>query len=63
MRIQGDYNAARTRSFALRFEKCNEPEGSELKCKTDDEIMDWLRRKFILVVYNQRRFRLESFNT
>ena len=52
MRIQGDYNAARTRSFVLLFNKCNEPEGSSLVCKSDDEIKEWLQRKFILIMYN-----------
>ena len=52
MRIQGDYNAARTRSFVLLFEKCDEPEGSPIKCKSDAEIKEWLQRKFILLMYN-----------
>ena len=42
IRIQGDYNAARTRSFVLLFEKCVETADSPIKCKTDKEIMEWL---------------------
>ena len=60
--IQGDYNTARTRSLVLVFEKCDEPDGSSLVCKSDTEIKTWLQRKFILVLYNQKRFRLEAFN-
>ena len=63
LRIQGDYNSQKARSLVIVFDKCNEPEGSPIKCKSDTEIKSWLRRKFILLVYNQRRFRLEKFDS
>ena len=49
--------------MVIVFDKCNEPVDSPIKCKSDTEIEKWLKRKFILVVYNQRRFRLEKFNS
>ena len=45
------------------FDKCNEPANSPIKCKSDADIVKWLKRKFILIVYNQRRFRLEKFDS
>ena len=63
LRIQGDYNSQKARSLVIVFDKCNEPQGSPIKCKSDTEIKSWLRRKFILLVYNQRRFRLEKFDS
>ena len=42
LRMQGDYNAARTRSFVIQFEKCVPTEGSDVVCKSDQEIKEWL---------------------
>ena len=69
--IHGDYNAACTRSLVFQFEKCRNQtdstaaNGAEtaVTCKSDEEIYSWLQRKFILLKYNQRRFRLETFDS
>ena len=61
LRIQGDYNSARTRSLVLEFDKCQETPENPIKCKSDDEILQWLRRKFILIYSNGRRFQMEEF--
>ena len=31
------------------------------ECKSEREIRDWLKRKYILLIYNQIRFDTESF--
>ena len=62
LRIQGDYNAARTRSLVLQFEMCTQTPDSPVKCKSKQEIKEWLQRKFIVTYVNQRRFRLEAFD-
>jgi len=58
--MQGDYNSAKTRSIVLSFEKCNQ-EGRERLCKSESEILKWLRQKYILTYANQRRFVIENF--
>lgn len=60
MQIHGDYNSASVRNFVIQFEKC-EP-GKGVECKSDQEILRWLQRKFILTYANQRRFILEKFD-
>lgn len=62
MSIQGDFNSWKAQSIALRFEKCEPKEGSDVICKSNEEIMKWLQRKFIVTMTNQRRFRLEEFS-
>ena len=51
VRMQGDYNSAVTRSIVIEFEKCNQ-EGRDRPCKSNEEILRWLRRKFILTYAN-----------
>ena len=58
MRLQGDYNAAKTRSIVIEFQKCEK----KAYCKSDTEIKDWLKRKFILTYTNRKRFQIEEFN-
>ena len=43
--------------FTIRFRMC---EGSEL-CKSEAEVRDWLRRKFIVVLYNRISFQTDKF--
>ena len=59
--MQGDYNSVRHRSFFLGFEMCQSTKENPIECKTDEEIYDWLKRKFIFSVVNTRRFVLEEF--
>lgn len=50
-----------TRSFVLLFERCRNDTFSGV-CKSDEEITVWLRRKFVVVVWNQIRFSTRVFN-
>ena len=55
--VQGDYNSAKTRSFVLLFEKCNnDTYTGPGTCKSEDEIKTWLARKFIFIALNNVRF-------
>ena len=45
--IQGDYNSAKAQQFSFSFKMC-EGEG----CKTKEEIIEWLRGKYIVMLYN-----------
>ena len=49
--LQGDYNSVRTRTFMVQFEKCN-PSTSAVNCKSETQIKDWLRDKYILTFKN-----------
>ena len=44
----------------IQFEKCDPTLRST--CKDEDEILRWLRRKFILTYTNQRRFRIQNYD-
>ena len=61
IRMQGDYNSVRHRSFFLGFDMCQSTDENPIECKSDEEIYDWLKRKFIFSVVNTRRFVLEEF--
>ena len=56
MRVQGDYNSSKARHLQIRFEKCEQEREDELKtgvrCKADEEIKEWLKRKFIITYAN-----------
>ena len=58
LEVQGDYNSPTTRSFVLLFEKCSSENDNfkDVQCKSDDEIKQWLARKFILILQNNERF-------
>lgn len=51
LNIQGDYNSLTTRSFVLLFERCRNDTFTGV-CKSDEEITVWLRRKFVVVLWN-----------
>ena len=52
--MTGDYNSDIAESINIQLKKCD----SELRtdCKSEEEITQWLRRKFIIVVTNNERF-------
>ena len=45
----------------LSFEMCTSTEENPIDCKTDEEIYDFLKRKFVFTVMNTRRFVLEEY--
>ena len=57
--VQGDYNSDKARHLKIMFEKCDSEtidESTYGPCKSDEEISDWLKRKFIVILENQTRF-------
>ena len=54
LEIQGDYNSVKARHLKLMFEKCDST--VTWGCKSDTEITDWLKRKFIVILENTSRF-------
>ena len=45
----------------LEFKKCEQTTDNPITCKSDQEIKDWLKQKYILTYSNGRRFALEEF--
>ena len=59
--ITGNYNTDKANNIMIVFEKCN----SEIlgrSCKTDIEIDEWLKFKYIVVLENERFFVQDKFD-
>ena len=59
--IIGNYNTDKANNIMIVFEKCNS-EALGRACKTDDEINDWLRFKYIVALENERFFVQDKFD-
>ena len=51
MKIWGDFNSAKAMQLQIKFQMC-----VGTGCKSEQEIKKWLRDKYIVVIYNERRF-------
>ena len=47
--LQGDFQSDITSIFKITLETCDR---EMRQCKSDDEITEWLRRKYIIVLAN-----------
>ena len=58
MYISGSYNSDKARLMNIQLVRCSEEDEEELgiKCKSSEEITTFMRNKFFLMLYNQRRF-------
>ena len=52
MRINGDFNSAEARLLDIKLVKCH----GHSYCKSDEEITNFLKDKFLLLLYNKIRF-------
>ena len=63
--IHGDYNTSMSKNIIIQFEKCDQEkrtlEGDPRACKSNDEILRWLRQKYLLIYYNLRRFKIGDY--
>ena len=48
MIIWGDYNSKKAQQISIKFKMC-EGDG----CESEDNIKEWLKGKFIVLLYNQ----------
>ena len=46
--LWGDYNSARTQQLEISFQMCQD----DPECKTEAEVREWLKRKYILLLFN-----------
>ena len=53
--VQGKYDASAARNLMIIVQKCD-PKTSNVTCKSEAFISEWLKYKFILIVSNQRKF-------
>ena len=60
LELQGDFNSEKGRTLKLTFEKCDRNVLGEY-CHTEEEIAEWLQRKFIVILENQARFLNEDY--
>ena len=57
--VHGDYNSHTVSHFQIHLVKCDPDQRTT--CKSEEEITEWLKRKFIIVVNNQRRFNQHEY--
>ena len=57
--ISGNYQSLKASHLQIQLQKCDNLTRSD--CKSDEEITQWLRRKFIVVVNNSDRFNQEDY--
>ena len=50
--LWGSYNSSRAQLLSIKFRMC---EGEDY-CESVDNIRKWLRRKWIVLLYNEKRF-------
>ena len=57
MSFQGNYNSADAKLFKLAITKCKD----RPDCKSEQEITEFLKGKYIGIYYNQKRFDARRF--
>ena len=54
MWVRGSFDSESARLISIRLNRCVESETQ--KCKSDEEITQFFRNKFLVFLYNERRF-------
>lgn len=55
LKLWGNYDTSNARNLMIVFEKCNNATSLSI-CKSDAEINEWMRYKYILTYVNQKKF-------
>mmetsp|Transcript_10769 Transcript_10769/g.13475 ORF Transcript_10769/g.13475 Transcript_10769/m.13475 type:complete len:260 (+) Transcript_10769:65-844(+) len=55
--IWGDYNSAKAMQLSVKFHMCS----GHSYCKSKDEIREWISGLYIVLLYNNIRFKSESY--
>lgn len=64
MKIYGDYNSDKARILQMQLQLCHDGgffAENKIECKSGAEITEFLRNKFFIMLYNQKRFDTGSF--
>ena len=56
--LWGDFNTEKGSNLMIAFEMCE----GRADCKTEAEIREWLKMKFIVLLYNQVSFNPEGYD-
>ena len=60
VQLSGNYDTAKAMTLAIVFEMCNPKERST--CKSETEIYEWIKGKYIITIENSWVFRSNKFN-
>ena len=60
MMIRGNYNTVSAANIVAAFEKCD-PSTSAVTCRSEEEIMDWLEHKYLIIYFNDKQFVAHKF--
>ena len=58
LKIWGDYNSRKAQQLVIQFKMC---EGHDY-CESEENIREWLKQKFVVLLYNQKTFGLDQFD-
>lgn len=63
IKLQGDYDSTKARQFCIAFEACDPDERAKTgkTCKSEDEIKNWMKGKFVVNIENTWTFRQEEY--
>ena len=56
MRIAGDYQSDKAELLNLRLNKCDSSTDTGVVCKSDEEILEFFRMKYLFVIKNEKLF-------
>ena len=59
--LWGNYDLPSAANLVLTFEKCD-PQKSEVECKSDEEITEWLEFKYLVGIWNSKNFVQHRFD-
>ena len=63
LKLHGDYNSEKALKVEVVFEKCNNqtivPANT---CHSDEDLKQWMMRKFIIVVQNEIQFQIVDYS-
>ena len=58
MELYGDWNSEKARKISVILEKCT----GEMHCKSEEEIDEFMRGKYLLLLNNQIRFDSKEYH-
>ena len=59
LELYGDFNTANTKILFLSFESCDPT--IRKTCKNENEVKEWLKKKYLVIVYNKNTFVTDEF--
>jgi hypothetical protein len=59
LELWGDFNTANAKLLFLSFDKCDPT--VRTTCKNETEVKEWLKKKYLVIVYNKNTFVTDEF--